>query len=66
MRYKVNVPIGKEEPGPGYKVGEVINDGDLPAETIEKFIGWGFLSPIPDKKAAVKKATKQDEVKDNA
>ena len=60
MRYKVKVPIGKAEPGPGYKVGDVVDDGDLPEKTIQMFVNWGFLDPIPDKKAAAKKA--KDEV----
>jgi hypothetical protein len=61
VRYKVKVPIGKKVKGPGYKVGEVVNDGDLPAETIEIHVGNGFLEPIPDKKTAVKK-TGENEV----
>jgi hypothetical protein len=62
VRYKVKVPIGKKVKGPGYKVGEVVNDGDLPAETIEIHVGNGFLVPIPDKKTAAKKTAVKDEV----
>lgn len=60
MRYKVKVPIGKAEPGPGYKVGDVVNDGDLPAEAIEIHVGNKFLEPIPDKKTAAKKTAENE------
>lgn len=45
-KYQVLVPIGKVEPGPGYPVGAVINDKDLPADVIEKFLEAKFIQEV--------------------
>ncbi len=49
-KYKVDVPIGKMEPGPGWPVGAVITDKDLPAEAIQIHLDNKFIRLLPDKK----------------
>ncbi len=61
-KYKVLVPVGKREKGPGYRKGDVFQDGDLPKETIEVFLKAGFIKKLPDKKAA---AVNENEVTNN-
>lgn len=61
-QYKVDVPIGKKEPGPGWPVGAVITDDDLPANVIQIHLDNGFIRLLPDKKA---KKAEQNEVINN-
>jgi len=46
MRYKANFPIGHptKKAEPGWPVGAVLTDKDLPAETIQKLLTGGVLS----------------------
>ncbi|MCA9366863.1 hypothetical protein KC887_01195 [Candidatus Kaiserbacteria bacterium] len=49
-KYKVLIPVGKKEKGPGYRVGDVFQDGDLSEDAIRSHLAAKFIAVIPDKK----------------